>query len=253
MPVTMSKLSLGLEQSSGDFTIMSNPLLDIQKHGQSAWLDYIHRQDLENGDLQRRIDEEGVLGVTSNPSIFQKAIGDSDTYDEAILTILDLEAQDIYESLAIEDIQNATDLFRPIYERSNGGDGYVSLEVSPLLARDTLGTIDEAKRLFQTVDRPNLMIKIPATPEGLPAIQAAIAAGINVNVTLIFAIENYEAVAEAFIRGLEQRVAAGEDVARVASVASFFLSRIDVNGRSYSGKQHPRRASTAGYGAYRVQ
>ena len=228
MPVTMSKLSLGLEQSSGDFTIMSNPLLDIQKHGQSAWLDYIHRQDLENGDLQRRIDEEGVLGVTSNPSIFQKAIGDSDTYDEAILTILDLEAQDIYESLAIEDIQNATDLFRPIYDRSNGGDGYVSLEVSPLLARDTQGTIDEAKRLFQTVDRPNLMIKIPATPEGLPAIEAAIAAGINVNVTLIFAIENYEAVAEAFIRGLEQRVAAGEDVARVASVASFFLSRIDV-------------------------
>lgn len=207
---------------------MSNPLLDIQKHGQSAWLDYIHRQDFVNGDLQRRIDEEGVLGVTSNPSIFQKAIGDSDTYDEAILAILDLEAQDIYESLAIEDIQNATDLFRPIYDRSKGGDGYVSLEVSPLLARNTQGTIDEAKRLFQTVDRPNLMIKIPATPEGLPAIEAAIAAGINVNVTLIFAIENYEAVAEAFIRGLERRAAAGEDVTRVASVASFFLSRIDV-------------------------
>ena len=207
---------------------MSNPLLDIQKHGQSAWLDYIHRQDLENGDLQRRIDEEGVLGVTSNPAIFQKAIGDSDIYDQAILAMLDLEAQDIYETLAIEDIQNATDLFRPIYEGSKGGDGYVSLEVSPLLAHDTKGTIDEAKRLFQTVDRPNLMIKIPATPEGLPAIEAAIAAGINVNVTLIFAIANYEAVAEAFIRGLERRMAAGEDVARVASVASFFLSRIDV-------------------------
>lgn len=207
---------------------MSNPLLDIQRHGQSAWLDYIHRQDLENGDLQRRIDEEGVLGVTSNPSIFQKAIGDSDTYDDAILTMLDLEAADIYEALAIEDIQKATDLFRPIYERSNGGDGYVSLEVSPLLARDTQGTIDEAARLFETVDRPNLMIKIPATPEGLPAIEAAIAAGINVNVTLIFAVENYEAVAEAFIRGLERRRARGEDVARVASVASFFLSRIDV-------------------------
>ena len=207
---------------------MSNPLLEIQKLGQSAWLDYIHRDDLQNGDLQRRIDEEGVLGVTSNPSIFQKAIGDSDTYDDDILTMLDLEAQDIYESLAIEDIQNATDLFRPIYDRSQGGDGYVSLEVSPLLARDTRGTIDEAKRLFDTVDRPNLMIKIPATPEGLPAIEAAIAAGINVNVTLIFAINNYERVAEAFIRGLERRAAAGQDVRRVASVASFFLSRIDV-------------------------
>ncbi len=207
---------------------MSNPLLEIQKLGQSAWLDYIHRDDLNNGDLQRRIDEEGVLGVTSNPSIFQKAIGDSDTYDDAILAMLDLEAQDIYESLAIEDIQNATDLFRPIYERSQGGDGYVSLEVSPLLARDTQGTIAEAKRLFATVDRPNLMIKIPATPEGIPAIEAAIAAGINVNVTLIFAINNYEQVAEAFIRGLEARAAAGQDVTRVASVASFFLSRIDV-------------------------
>ncbi len=207
---------------------MSNPLLEIQELGQSAWLDYIHRDDLNDGDLQRRIDEEGVLGVTSNPSIFQKAIGDSDTYDGAILTMLDLEAQDIYEALAIEDIQNATDLFRPIYDRSEGGDGYVSLEVSPLLARDTQGTVEEAKRLFQTVDRPNLMIKIPATPEGIPAIEAAIAAGINVNVTLIFAIDNYERVAEAFIRGLEKRRAAGEDVSRVASVASFFLSRIDV-------------------------
>ncbi len=207
---------------------MSNPLLEIQQHGQSAWLDYIHRDDLENDDLQRRIDEEGVLGVTSNPSIFQKAIGDSDTYDHDIMTMLDLEAPEIYETLAIADIQNATDLFRPIYDRSNGGDGYVSLEVSPLLARDTQGTIDEAKRLFATVDRPNLMIKIPATPEGIPAIHAAIAAGINVNVTLIFAINNYEQVAEAFIRGLEERQAAGEDITRVASVASFFLSRIDV-------------------------
>ncbi len=206
---------------------MSNPLLEIQKYGQSAWLDYIHRDDLNNGDLQRRIDEEGVRGVTSNPSIFQKAIGDSDTYDDAIMTMLDLEAQDIYEALAIEDIQNATDLFRPIYDRSAGGDGYVSLEVSPLLARDTQGTVDEARRLFQTVERPNLMIKIPATPEGIPAIEEAIAAGINVNVTLIFAINNYERVAEAFIRGLERRLQNGEDIARVASVASFFLSRID--------------------------
>ena len=207
---------------------MSNPLLDIQAYGQSAWLDYIHRDDLGDGELQRRIDEEGILGVTSNPSIFQKAIGGSDTYDSAIMTMLDLEAPDIYEALAIEDIQRATDLFRPVYDRSDGGDGYVSLEVSPLLARDTQATIDEAGRLFASVDRPNLMIKIPATPEGIPAIEAAIAAGINVNVTLIFAINNYEQVAEAFIRGLERRLAAGQDVARVASVASFFLSRIDV-------------------------
>ncbi len=206
---------------------MSNPLLEIQRHGQSAWLDYIHRDDLNTGDLRRRIDEEGVLGVTSNPSIFQKAIGDSDTYDSAILTMLDLEAQDIYESLAIADIQNATDLFRPVYERTAGGDGYVSLEVSPLLARDTQGTVDEARRLYDTVARPNLMIKIPATPEGIPAIEETIAAGINVNVTLIFAINNYEQVAEAFIRGLERRLEQGEDVSRVASVASFFLSRID--------------------------
>ncbi|MCY4145393.1 MAG: bifunctional transaldolase/phosoglucose isomerase [Chloroflexi bacterium] len=207
---------------------MSNPLLELQDFGQSAWLDYIHRDDLHNGALQSRIETDGVLGVTSNPAIFQKAIGDSDTYDSAIMTMLDMDTPDIYEALAIEDIQNATDLFRPLYERSGGGDGYVSLEVSPLLARDTQGTIAEAQRLFSTVDRPNLMIKIPATPQGLPAIEAAIAAGINVNVTLIFAINNYEQVAEAFIRGLERRLAAGEDVTRVASVASFFLSRIDV-------------------------
>jgi len=207
---------------------MGNPLIELQRFGQSAWLDYIHRDDLRNGDLQRRIDEEGVLGVTSNPSIFQKAIGDSDTYDQDIMTMLDLDALAIYESLAIADIQQATERFQPIYARSEGRDGFVSLEVSPLLARDTQGTIEEAKRLFHSVDRPNLMIKIPATPAGLPAIEATIAAGINVNVTLIFAIDNYEEVAQAFIRGLEQRHAAGKDVTRVASVASFFLSRIDV-------------------------
>jgi len=207
---------------------MTNPLIEIQAHGQSAWLDYIHRKDLNNGALQRRIDEEGVLGVTSNPSIFQKAIGESDTYDEAIMTMLDLEAQDIYENLAIADIQAAADLFRPVYDSTKGIDGYVSLEVSPLLAHDTAGTIEEAKRLHSAVDRPNLMIKIPATQEGIPAIEETIAEGINVNVTLIFAVDNYEAVAEAFIRGLERRLEAGHDVTQIASVASFFLSRIDV-------------------------
>ena len=207
---------------------MSNPLLEIQKFGQSAWLDYIHRDDLENGDLQRRIDEEGVLGVTSNPSIFQKAIGDSETYDDDIMTMLDLEAQDIYEALAIEDIQNATDLFRPIYERSGRRRRLRQprgiAACWPAIRRAPSTKPSGSSR--RSGDRI-LMIKIPATPEGIPAIEDTIAAGINVNVTLIFAINNYERVAEAFIRGLERRRAAGEDVTRVASVASFFLSRID--------------------------
>lgn len=206
---------------------MTSRLIELQTYGQSAWLDYIHRKDLNNGALQHRIDE-GILGVTSNPSIFQKAIGESDTYDDAIMTMLDLDAEAIYEKLAIVDIQSATDLFRPIYDKAEGIDGYVSLEVSPNLAHDTDGTIAEAKRLFAEVDRPNLMIKIPATQEGIPAIEEAIAIGINVNVTLIFAVDNYEQVAEAFIKGLERRLEAGEDVTKVASVASFFLSRIDV-------------------------
>ena len=207
---------------------MSNPAFEVQQYGQSLWLDYIHRDDISNDRLQRRIDDEGIRGVTSNPSIFQKAIGESDTYDDAMQTMLDLDPEAVYEQLAIADIQAAADIFRPIYERTDGHDGYVSLEVSPLLANNTEQTIAEAKRLYQAVDRPNLMIKIPATSAGIPAIEATIAAGINVNVTLIFSVQNYEQVAEAFIAGLEQRRAAGESIARVASVASFFLSRIDV-------------------------
>ncbi len=206
---------------------MGNPPVDVQQFGQSIWLDYIHRRDLENGELQHFIDEYGVVGVTSNPAIFQKAIGGSDAYDSAIKTMLELDPHDIYERLAIEDIQRATDLFRDIYERTNGLDGYVSLEVSPLLANSTEETIAEAKRLAAAVNRPNLMIKIPATPAGIPAIEEAIAAGINVNVTLIFSVQNYREVAEAYIRGLERRLEAGEDVTSIASVASFFLSRID--------------------------
>ncbi|QPC84337.1 bifunctional transaldolase/phosoglucose isomerase [Phototrophicus methaneseepsis] len=204
-----------------------NPAFAVQEIGQSLWLDFIHRKALQDGEFQRRIDEEGVVGVTSNPSIFQKAIGDSDTYDEAIRANLDLSANEIYESLAIADIQQATDLFRPIYDKTNKQDGYVSLEVSPLLASSTEETITEAKRLFKAVDRPNVMIKIPATPAGIPAIEEVIAAGVNVNVTLIFSVENYEQVAEAFIKGLERRLEAGESVEGIASVASFFLSRID--------------------------
>jgi len=206
---------------------MTNPAFDVQKYGQSIWLDFIHRSSLENGEMQKYIDEFGVIGVTSNPAIFQKAIGDSDTYDSAIVHMLELDAYDIYEKLAIEDIQRALDLFRPIYDRSNKQDGYVSLEVSPLIANDTQTTLSEALRLFKAVNRPNLMVKIPATPAGLPAIEAAIEAGVNINVTLIFAVKNYEDVARAYIRGLEKRLAAGGDVSHVASVASFFLSRID--------------------------
>ncbi|GIL14363.1 MAG: glucose-6-phosphate isomerase [Chloroflexota bacterium] len=205
----------------------TNPPVDVQQFGQSIWFDFIHRDALTGGELKQYIDEYGVLGVTSNPAIFQKAIGDSDAYDAAIMHLLDLDAADIYERLAIEDIQTALDLFRPVYERTGGQDGYVSLEVSPLIANDTATTISEAKRLFATVNRPNLMIKIPATPAGIPAIEEAIAAGINVNVTLIFAVQNYIEVARAYLRGLERRLAAGQDIRHIASVASFFVSRID--------------------------
>ncbi|RMF82247.1 MAG: bifunctional transaldolase/phosoglucose isomerase [Chloroflexi bacterium] len=205
-----------------------NPTVEVQEYGQSLWYDNISRAIIKNGELQKLIDEYGILGVTSNPSIFQKAIGESDDYDEGLMTLLDLEPYDIYERLAIEDIQNALDILRPIYDKTNRRDGYVSLEVSPLIANDTDTTISEARRLFETVDRPNTMIKIPATPAGIPAIEEAIASGLNINVTLIFSVKNYEAVTEAYIRGLERRLAAGEDVTHIASVASFFLSRIDV-------------------------
>ena len=204
-----------------------NPATAVQEFGQSIWLDYIHRKELDSGEFQRRLDEDGVLGVTSNPTIFQQAIGESDTYDERIAHMLDQDAESVYEALAIADIQSAADLLRPIYERTAKRDGYVSLEVSPLLAHDSDQTLAEAKRLFAAVDRPNLMIKIPATPEGLPAIADAIAEGINVNVTLIFSVANYRQVAEAFIKGLERRLANGQSVQGIASVASFFLSRID--------------------------
>lgn len=205
----------------------NNPAIAVQQYGQSLWLDYIHRQELQDGTFARRLEKEGVLGVTSNPTIFQKAIGDSAIYDDTIREVLDLGANDIYEHLAIADIQTAADALRPIYDRTSKRDGYVSLEVSPLLASSTAETIAEARRLFTTVDRPNLMIKIPATDAGIPAIEQAISEGINVNVTLIFSVDNYEQVALAYIRGLEKRLEAGQDVSGIASVASFFLSRID--------------------------
>ncbi|MCC2548698.1 bifunctional transaldolase/phosoglucose isomerase [Hymenobacter sp. BT175] len=208
-----------------------NPLVDIRQFDQSIWLDFIRRQILTNGELQRRISDEALRGVTSNPAIFEKAIGGSTDYDSAIrsLALQGKSTDEIYTALAVADVQHACDLFRPLYDSAdNASDGYVSLEVSPALVNDTEGTIEEGIRFWQTVDRPNVMIKVPATLEGLPAIRRLIAEGINVNVTLIFGLERYRLVAEAFLAGLEDRVKAGLPITRIDSVASFFLSRIDV-------------------------
>ncbi len=206
----------------------ANPPVDVQQFGQSIWLDFIRRSTTQGGELARLIAEDGVVGVTSNPTIFQQAIGNSADYDDAIATMLDHDGYAIFEALAVDDIREALELFRPIYNSTSARDGYVSLEVSPLIANDTASTTSEALRLFKLVDRPNAMIKIPATDAGLPAIEDAIAAGVNVNVTLIFSVENYVAVAEAYIRGLERRLEQGLPVDKIASVASFFVSRIDV-------------------------
>jgi transaldolase len=207
------------------------PLLKLQDYGQSVWLDYLRRSLVTSGELAQKIEQDGLRGLTSNPAIFKEAIVGSADYDEAIRTLSGqgLTAEAIYETMAVEDIQGAADAFRPLYNRLDGADGYVSLEVAPLLARDTAGTLTEAKHLWKTVNRPNLMIKVPGTPEGLPAVQELIGQGINVNVTLLFAREAYKACAEAYIAGLEAYHAKGGDLSRVASVASFFLSRIDIS------------------------
>ncbi|HNT78761.1 MAG TPA: transaldolase [Anaerolineae bacterium] len=197
--------------------------------GQSVWYDNIQRGLLVNGELAGMIARGEVRGVTSNPTIFMNAITKSHDYDAGLVPLAQAgrSAREIFWQLAVEDIQAAADLFRPLYEETDGGDGYVSLEVDPYLANDTAGTLAEAQQLWQRVARPNLMIKIPATVAGLPAITGAIAAGINVNVTLIFALERYLAVMDAYLAGLEQRVTAGLPVDRIASVASFFVSRVD--------------------------
>ena len=208
-----------------------NPLIDIRRFDQSLWLDFISRQVLQNGELKKRIDEDALRGVTSNPSIFEKAIGGSADYDDTIKEQArqGKSAEEIYVGLAVADVQAACDLFRPLYDsHDNSSDGYVSLEVSPRLAHDTPGTVAEARQLWKAVDRPNVMIKVPATLEGLPAIRTLISEGININVTLIFGLGRYKAVTEAFISGLEDRAKAGKSLARIDSVASFFLSRIDV-------------------------
>ncbi|MBR0814192.1 bifunctional transaldolase/phosoglucose isomerase [Bradyrhizobium diazoefficiens] len=207
-----------------------NPVKELEKHGQAVWLDFLARGFIAKGDLKRLIDTDGVKGVTSNPSIFEKAIGSSDEYDAPIGRALkrgDRSVADLFEAVAVEDIQNAADVLRPVYDRLKGGDGYVSLEVSPYLAMDTAGTVAEARRLWKDVARKNLMVKVPATPEGLPAIETLIGDGISINITLLFSKAVYLEVAEAYIAGLEKYVAGGGDPSHVASVASFFVSRID--------------------------
>jgi transaldolase / glucose-6-phosphate isomerase len=207
-----------------------NPVKALEKHGQAVWLDFLARGFVARGDLKKLIDTDGVKGVTSNPSIFEKAIGSSDEYDAPIGSALkksDRSIADLFEHVAIEDIQHAADVLRPVYDELHGHDGFVSLEVSPYLAMDTKGTIAEAERLWKHVDRKNLMVKVPATPEGLPAIEHLIGEGISINITLLFAQKTYIEVAEAYLDGLEKYVAGGGDPSHVASVASFFVSRID--------------------------
>src|SRR5215471_2347969 len=207
-----------------------NPLKQLQSFGQSIWLDYIRRNLLTSGELQRLIDEDGLRGMTSNPAIFEKAIVGSTDYRDFLDSLAarsDLDAKARYELLAIRDIQNAADLLKPVYQSTKKRDGYVSLEVSPYLAHETQGTLDEARRLWKAVGRENVMIKVPGTAEGIPAVRQLLSEGININITLLFAQEVYEKVAEGYIAGLQQYAGSGGDVSRMASVASFFISRID--------------------------
>jgi transaldolase / glucose-6-phosphate isomerase len=208
---------------------MTNPLAQLPKAGQSVWFDQMERKLVSTGNLQRMIEEDDLRGLTSNPTIFEKAIGGSEDYDAQLRTLASQgkSRDEIYDELVLEDIANAADVFLPVHEKTNGEDGFVSLEVSPAVAMDTQATISEAKRLFARLGRPNVMIKIPATPEGIPAIEAAIAAGININVTLIFSNDVYAQVIEAYLRGLETRASQDLPIGNISSVASFFVSRID--------------------------
>lgn len=208
---------------------MVNPLIQLQSVGQSVWYDNIDRAQIASGEFERMLREDGILGVTANPTIFEKSISSGHAYDDQISQLIKegKSTNEIYEAVVIQDIRTVADLLRPIYDRTAGGDGYVSLEVSPDLAHDTTGTINEAKRFWKMVDRPNLMIKIPATPAGIPAIFEVLHSGINVNVTLIFSLQAYRDVTNAYLRALEDRNGRGEDVGHIASVASFFVSRVD--------------------------
>ncbi|QNF35335.1 transaldolase [Adhaeribacter swui] len=208
---------------------MKSSLAQISSFGQSIWLDYIRRKFIASGELKKLIDEDDLRGVTSNPAIFEEAIARSDDYWDTIKTLSKTgkSTEEIFLAVAIEDVQNAADVFKEVYEKTDGLDGYVSLEVSPILAQDTAGTVKEAQASWQTLARKNVMIKVPGTPEGLPAITQLIREGININVTLLFSLERYRQVAETYVAGLEERAQKGEPIDKVASVASFFLSRID--------------------------
>lgn len=208
---------------------MANPLQQLAEQGQSFWLDNLSRALITSGELARLIEEDGLRGITSNPTIFEKALASTSEYDQGIerLAAEGKNPEEIFEALAIEDIQMAADLLRPVFDAADGGDGFVSIELPPYLATDTERSVAEAKRLFQTIDRPNVMIKVPGTPEGIPAIEQLIADGVNVNITLLFSLPNYQAVMEAYLRGIERRLTEGKPVDHVNSVASFFVSRVD--------------------------
>jgi len=218
-----------IKSNSRGKIVKENPLKKLEALGQSVWLDYIRRDLIAGGELRRLIEEDGLRGMTSNPSIFEKAIAESNLYDRDIrdMALKKNNVNAIYEALSQRDVESAADEFRPLYDRTDGKDGYVSLEVNPHLAHDTKGTIEEARRLWAALNRPNVLIKVPATSDGLPAIRQLISEGINVNVTLLFGLPRYRQVAEAYIAGLEARANQGKPFQHIASVASFFLSRID--------------------------
>src|SRR5438445_5235989 len=207
----------------------TSPLKGLLAYGQSPWMDYVRRDLLTSGQLKKYIDNDGLRGMTSNPAIFEKAITGSNLYDDILMSpdAKKLDANGLFEKIAFRDVQDACDIFKPVYAETKRRDGYVSLEVSPFLGFDTNASLAEARRLWKAVDRPNVMIKIPGTPEGLPAIRQALEDGININITLLFAQSAYEEVAEAFLSALQARAAKGQDISHIASVASFFVSRID--------------------------
>ena len=210
-------------------TTSRNTIDALLIEGQSVWQDDLNRGQLTSGELQRSIDEIGIRGLTSNPTIFAKAMASGPAYDEQIATLLNegLESAAVFEAIAVQDVRDACDLFRPLYDATNGGDGFVSIEVSPAAARDPQATRAEVQRLWEAIDRPNLMVKIPGTAEATPVIEEMLAAGININITLLFSLAAYERVAQAYVAALERRLALGKPIGRVASVASFFVSRVD--------------------------
>ncbi|MDB9371835.1 transaldolase [Nodularia sphaerocarpa] len=209
----------------------TNHLLEIKQHGQSIWMDNLNREVIQSGELKDLVEHQGISGITSNPAIFEKAISNNAIYDADIEAGIraGLPTYKIYESLVFTDIRNACDILRPVYEASNRLDGYVSIEVPPTIAHDTEASIAEARRYFQEIGRENLMVKIPGTVAGLPAVEQAIAEGININTTLLFSVDSYINTAQAYMCGLEKRLAQGQDISKIAAVASFFLSRIDSN------------------------